>query len=79
MRWDKSKKRYVQTTVGEELGGSIGGSSKKMKLESGQVVRSDKLKLGAMYEKWQKKTNRSVGRTGVFDDVTEGDGDVNNA
>eukprot|EP00581_Thalassiosira_minuscula_P013976 CAMPEP_0183714618 /NCGR_PEP_ID=MMETSP0737-20130205/9092_1 /TAXON_ID=385413 /ORGANISM="Thalassiosira miniscula, Strain CCMP1093" /LENGTH=1034 /DNA_ID=CAMNT_0025943579 /DNA_START=143 /DNA_END=3247 /DNA_ORIENTATION=+ len=72
MRWDKSKRKYVQTTVGDELSGD--SKSKKMRLESGQLVKSDKLKLGELYEKWQKKTNRSIGRVGVFDDVTEDDG-----
>ena len=66
MRWDRSKRKYVQTTVGDELNGD--SKSKKVRLESGQVVRNDKLKLGELYEKWQKKTNRSVGRSGVFDD-----------
>jgi hypothetical protein len=65
MRWDKSKRKYIQTTVGAELSGQ--SKSKRIKLESGQVVKSDKLKLGEIYEKWQKKTNRSVGRDGVFD------------
>lgn len=69
MRWDKSKRKYVQTTVGDELSGE--SKSKKMRLESGQLVKSEKLKLGELYEKWQKKTNRSVGRVGVFDDVTD--------
>jgi hypothetical protein len=67
MRWDKSKRKYVQTTVGEELKGE--SKSKKMRLESGQLVRSDKAKLGELYVKWQKKTNRSIGRNGVFDDA----------
>lgn len=67
MRWDKSKRKYVQTTVGAELSGD--SKSKRMRLESGQVVKNDKLKLGELYEKWQKKTNRSIGRTGVFDDI----------
>jgi ATP-dependent RNA helicase DDX54/DBP10 len=66
MRWDKAKRKYVQTTVGSELSGD--SKSKKMRLESGQRVKSDKLKLGELYQKWQKRTNRSVGRTGVFDD-----------
>ena len=66
MRWDKSKRKYVQTTVGAELSGE--SRSKKLRLESGQLVKSDKMKLGELYEKWQKKTNRSVGRDGVFDD-----------
>eukprot|EP00804_Cyclotella_cryptica_P010635 CCRYP_005448-RA/>CCRYP_005448-RA protein AED:0.01 eAED:0.01 QI:779/1/1/1/1/1/2/366/845 len=69
MRWDKSKRKYVQTTVGDELSGD--SKSKKMRLESGQLVKSDKVKLGELYEKWQKKTNRSIGRVGIFDDVTE--------
>jgi ATP-dependent RNA helicase DDX54/DBP10 len=69
MRWDKSKRKYVQTTVGDELSGE--SKTKKTRLESGQLVKGDKLKLGELYEKWQKKTNRSIGRVGVFDDVTE--------
>jgi ATP-dependent RNA helicase DDX54/DBP10 len=67
MRWDKAKRKYVQTTVGQELSGD--SKSKKMRLESGQLVRNDKAKLGELYEKWQKKTNRSIGRSGVFDDA----------
>lgn len=69
MRWDKSKRKYIQTTVGDELSGD--SKSKKMRLESGQLVKTDKAKLGELYEKWQKKTNKSIGRVGVFDDVTE--------
>ncbi|KAL3809724.1 hypothetical protein ACHAXA_011319 [Cyclostephanos tholiformis] len=45
--------------------------TKKTRLESGQLVKGDKLKLGELYEKWQKKTNRSIGRVGVFDDAAE--------
>lgn len=69
MRWDKCKRKYIQTTVGEELSGD--SKSKKMRLESGQLVKTDQAKLGELYEKWQKKTNHSIGRVGVFDDVTE--------
>lgn len=69
MRWDKSKRKYVQTTVGDELSGD--SKSKKMRLESGQLVKSDKVKLGELYQKWQKKTNKSIGRVGIFDDMTE--------
>jgi ATP-dependent RNA helicase DDX54/DBP10 len=67
MRWDKSKRKYVQTTVGEELSGE--SKSKKLRTESGQFIKSDKVKLGELYQKWQKRTNRSIGRTGVFDDA----------
>ena len=73
MRWDKSKRKYIQTTVGAELSGD--SRSKKLRLESGQVVKTDKLKLGELYEKWQKKTNRSIGRDGVFDTPTNNDDD----
>lgn len=66
-RWDKAKRKYVQTTIGSELSGD--SKSKKVRLESGQMVKSEKMKLGELYVKWQKKTNRTVGRTGVFDDV----------
>jgi ATP-dependent RNA helicase DDX54/DBP10 len=77
MRWDKTKKKYVQTTVGQELSGD--SKTKKIRLESGQLVKSDKTKLGELYEKWQKKTNRSIGRQGVFDEVTEGLADLPSA
>lgn len=66
MRWDKAKRKYVQTTVGDELSGD--SKSKKLRTESGQLVKSNKLKLGELYQKWQKRTNRSIGRNGVFDD-----------
>ena len=66
VRWDKAKRKYVQTTVGSELAGH--SKTKKIRLESGQLARKDDSKLGELYSKWQKKTNRSVGRTGVFDD-----------
>ena len=71
MRWDKSKRKYVQTTIGSELSGD--SKTKKLRLESGQFIKSDKAKLGELYEKWQKKTNKSIGRVGVFDDVTADD------
>lgn len=71
-RWDKSKRKYVQTTLGSELSGD--SKSKKIRLESGQSVKKDKMKLGDLYEKWQRKTNKSVGRVGVFDDEYTGTG-----
>jgi hypothetical protein len=36
MRWDKSKRKYVQTTVGDELSGE--SKTKRTRLESGQLV-----------------------------------------
>lgn len=73
MRWDKAKRKYVSTTVGMELSGD--SRSKKVKLESGQIVKNSKLKLGELYQKWQKKCNRSIGRTGVFDSETTNEQD----
>lgn len=67
-RWDASKRKYVTTTVGQELNNKD-SKTKKQRLESGQLVKRDKLKLGDVYAKWQKKTNQSVGRQGVFDDA----------
>lgn len=66
MRWDKSKRKYVQTTVGSEL--CRESKTKKIRLESGELKKTDKMKLGELYTKWQKRTNRSIGRSGVFDD-----------
>jgi len=71
LRWDKSKRKYIQTTVGAELSGD--SKSKRLRLESGQLVKNDKAKLGELYEKWQKKTNRSIGRVGIFDDALDVD------
>ena len=67
MRWDKSKRKYIQTTLAAATSETY---SKRIKLESGQTVKfnDDRAKLGQLYEKWQKKTNQSIGRTGVFDD-----------
>ena len=69
MRWDQKKRKYIRTTVGEELSGD--SKSKKRRMENGQLSKNDKAKVGELYEKWQKKTNRSVGRTGVFDDMDD--------
>jgi len=69
MRWDKSKRKYVQTTLGAETSGD--SKSKRLKVESGQLVKHDKAKLGQLYEKWQKKTHKSIGRISVFDDVVD--------
>jgi len=36
MRWDKCKRKYVQTTVGDELSGE--SKTKRTRLESGQTL-----------------------------------------
>ena len=50
--------------------------NKKLRLESGQLVQKNKMVLGELYEKWQKKNNASIGRTGVFDDNDNFEGDT---
>ena len=67
MRWDKSKRKYIQTSLGEELRGGRSGA-KKVRTESGKYIKADKAKIGELYEKWQKKTQKSIGRSGVFDE-----------
>ena len=74
MRWDKSKRKYIQTTVGDEASGMT--QAKKVRLESGIQKAGKDMKLGQLYEKWQKKTNKSVGRAGVMDDF---DADIEEA
>ena len=74
MRWDKQKRKYIATTVGDEAAGLT--HAKKVRLESGAVLEGKKAKeakLGALYEKWQAKTNKSVGRQGVFDEIVNDD------
>ena len=70
MRWDKQKRKYIQTTIGDEAEGMT--HAKKVRLESGQTLKgkaAKEMKLGALYEKWQAKTGKTAGRVGVFDDV----------
>ena len=59
MRWDKSRKKYIQTTLGDEAQGMT--HAKKIRLESGGTKSTKDMKLGAMYEKWQKKHGKSIG------------------
>jgi DBP10CT (NUC160) domain len=67
VRWDRSKRKYVHTTIGSELNGE--SKTMKRRIESGSLKKDHK--LGELYEKWQRKTNRSIGRSGVFDDGNE--------
>ncbi len=74
MRWDKQKRKYIQTTLGDEAAGMT--HAKKVRLESGAMLEGKKKKerkLGDLYEKWQQKTNKSIGRQGVFDDIQMGE------
>ena len=47
MRWDKQKRKYIQTTVGDEASGMT--HAKKVRLESGHTVKGKKAKLGDLY------------------------------
>lgn len=69
VRWNKSKRDYVQMSLGSDV--NVRCNSKKLRLESGKFMKRDKVKLGYLYEKWKKKTNKSVGRASVFSNVIE--------
>jgi len=70
-RWDKNKRKYVTSTLGLEVDKIGMSSSKKVKLENGTVMKKDKLKVGKIFEKWQKK-KKNLGDS-IFDDEFDGD------
>lgn len=69
-RWDTNKRKYVTSTLGLEVDKIGMSSTKKIKLENGAIMKKDKLKVGQLYEKWQKK-KRNVGDS-IFDDDNGG-------
>jgi len=66
-RWDKSKRKYVQTTLGTEL--SRDSKSKRVRLESGLHLNKDKMKMGELYEKWVRKNSKTASRAGFIDEA----------
>ena len=57
--WDKKKRNYVQVNASE-----VGASGKRIKTESGAVVKKDAKAAGEVYKKWQLRTHRSISATG---------------
>jgi len=70
-RWDARKKKYIQTTVGQQLSMMNVSKSKRIKLENGQFIKSKDSKVGQLYTKWQKKNQKTIGRVGVLDEVED--------
>jgi len=64
LHWDKRKRKYVRITDSEA---SDRRGDKRMKTESGAVVRSDGKDHGYMYRRWTKETKRTIG-DGVAED-----------
>ena len=61
--WDKKKRNYVQVNASE-----VGASGKRIKTESGAVVKKDAKAAGEVYKKWQLRTHRSISATGSQED-----------
>jgi ATP-dependent RNA helicase DDX54/DBP10 len=63
--WDKKKRNYVQVNA-SEVDRARGG--KRVKTESGAVVKKDEKAQGETYKKWQQRTHRSISATGSQED-----------
>ena len=63
--WDKKKRNYVQVSA-SEVDRARGG--KRIKTESGAVVKKDEKAQGETYKKWQQRTHRSISATGSQED-----------
>lgn len=58
LRWDSKKRKFVKQTV-EEMA-EQGGKNKRIRTESGVVLKNSKVKPGEMYAKWKKKTQKDI-------------------
>jgi ATP-dependent RNA helicase DDX54/DBP10 len=62
MRWDAKKRKFVKQSL-EEMAQS-GKGSKRIRTESGTVVRGSSAPAGELYAKWKKKTRREISVSG---------------
>ena len=62
--WDKKKRNYVRVNASEV----DRVKNKRIKTESGAVVKKDDKAVGEMYKKWQQKTHKSINATGSVED-----------
>lgn len=62
MKWDKTKKKYVQVVVGKD------GTKSKLKNESGKFINYKKDKDPELYKKWMKRTHLKIQETGERED-----------
>lgn len=58
LHWDKRKRKYVRLTDGEAADRR---GDKRLRTESGSVVRSDGKDHGELYRKWTKESKRRIG------------------
>ncbi|CAM9456488.1 unnamed protein product, partial [Ectocarpus sp. 12 AP-2014] len=63
LHWDSRKKKFVKTTLAELSERKTGGS-RKIRTESGVVVKAKNAPQGEIYAKWKRSSNRQVGREG---------------
>ena len=58
LRWDAKKRKFVKQSL-EEMAGSKRGP-KRLRTESGVLIKGSSLPQGEMYEKWKKKSKREI-------------------
>lgn len=61
MRWDAKKRKFVKQSL-EEMAQTKG--SKRIRTESGTVIKSSGKPQGEMYAKWKKRTHREISVSG---------------
>jgi len=62
MKWDKTKKKYVQVVVGKD------GTKSKLKNEAGKFINYKKDKDPELYKKWMRRTHLKIQDTGERED-----------
>ena len=60
-RWDAKKRKFVKQTL-EEMAQSKG--NKRVRTESGALVKGSKAPAGELYKKWKKRTRREISVVG---------------
>eukprot|EP00752_Nemacystus_decipiens_P002961 g2751.t1 len=73
LHWDSRKKKFVKTTLAE-LSERKSGGSRKIRTESGVVVKAKNAPQGEIYAKWKRNSNRKVGRDGDEEEARGGAG-----
>eukprot|EP01034_Spumella_vulgaris_P022841 gene22841-29015_t len=60
MRWDAKKRKFVKQSL-EEMASNQQKGAKRMRTESGVIVKGSSKPQGELYEKWKKKSHREIG------------------
>jgi ATP-dependent RNA helicase DDX54/DBP10 len=66
MHWDPKKRKFVKQSLQEM------SDAKKVRNEAGVMVSAKKEKVGAVYERWKKRTHMTVGREGTTEEARGG-------